>query len=59
MVQISECSGNEIRPLIGGNSPQEGVVEVCLNGIFHRVVLSSVTVREASVMCRQLQLGSG
>ena len=52
------CSGNEIRPLIGGSSPQEGLVEVCFNGTFHWVSLNGISIAEAAVLCRQLKLGS-
>ena len=53
------CADGEIRPLIGGASPNEGVVEVCSNGLFRPVSLSSFTVAEASVVCRQLNLSTG
>ena len=55
----ASCDGSTIRPLIGGTSPKEGLVEVCVRGENLRVLMSSVTVAEASVMCRQLNQGTG
>lgn len=56
---VSECSNDDIRPLLGGNSPQEGLVEVCHNGRFHRIPANAISIHEATVICRQLEVGSG
>ncbi len=53
------CVEGEVRPLIGGTTAAEGLVEVCAGGTFSLVDLNSVTITEASVLCRQLNLGSG
>jgi hypothetical protein len=43
-------------PLLGGASEDEGVVEVCVNGIYLPVSLDNgnFSTREASIICRQL-----
>ena len=56
-----------LRPLVGGASDTEGIVEVCFNGIFRPLHLefrgedsnNMATIREASVICKQLGLGNG
>lgn len=48
-----------MRPLVGGATAAEGFVEVCMDGRFVPVDQRSTTVVEASVICRQLGLGSG
>ena len=54
------CVFGEVRPLLGGSSPQEGVVEVCAGeGQFFPVTLTEFTIREAGVLCRELNLGTG
>ena len=53
------CTGDEIRPLIGGVSPDEGLVQVCVQGGLSLVDLQSLSIAEASVMCRQLNQGTG
>ncbi len=53
------CDDGDVRPLLGGPTPSEGLVEVCVNGNFNFIELSTVTVAEASVLCRQLNLSSG
>ena len=53
------CEDGDVRPLLGGPTPLEGLVEVCVNGNFHFVDLSTVTIAEANVLCRQLNLSSG
>ena len=40
--------------LTGGLIPQQGHVEVCLNGSWSRVCHSSWSQRDAAVACRQL-----
>ena len=51
------CTNGDIKPLIGGVSPKEGLVEVCAGSRFTHV--SFLTIFEASVMCRQLNQGTG
>ena len=47
--------------LLGGASDSEGTVEVCINGVYYPVSLQDglFTVKESSVICRQLGLGNG
>lgn len=53
------CSHGEVRPLIGGTSNTEGAIEICYKGNFIPVSLNGMTISEASVMCRQLNLSAG
>lgn len=46
-------------PLIGGSSSREGLVEVCTDVGYIPVDLKTFTIREANVLCRQMELGSG
>lgn len=56
---LTGCVDGDIHPLIGGVSTTEGLVEVCTEGGFFMVDLGSFTIAEASVICSQLDLGSG
>lgn len=58
-LDVLECTQGNIRPLVGGASSREGLVEVCAGGRFLPVAMDNFTITEASVMCRQLELGSG
>lgn len=54
------CEVGEVRPLVGGSSPLEGVLEVCAGeGEFLPVTLSDFSVLAAGVVCRQLGLATG
>ena len=41
--------------LRGGIVPQQGFVEICLNGLWSRVCYSTWNHRDAVVVCAQLQ----
>jgi len=52
------CSDGDVR-LIGGSSPYEGRVEVCINNNFGTVCDDGTWgTNEANVVCNQLQFGS-
>ena len=56
------CDHGEVRsPLLGGASESEGLVEVCVDGNYLPVSLDNgrFSVREATVICKQLGLGNG
>ena len=56
------CTHGDVRtPLLGGVADTEGLVEVCVNGTYYIVSLDNgrFSVREASVICKQLGLGNG
>ena len=56
------CNHGEVRrPLLGGASEKEGIVEVCVEGNYLPVSLDNgrFSVREATVICKQLGLGNG
>lgn len=57
-VELS-CTHGEVQTLIGGALANEGVLEVCYEGDFLPLLLSGVTISEASVVCRQLNLSRG
>ena len=50
---VHNCTENDIR-LVGGTSPLEGRVEVCVNGDWGTVTHDNWDYRDASVACRQL-----
>ena len=57
LIDSGGCTHGEVRrPLLGGASEDEGVVEVCVNGIYLPVSLDNgnFSTREASIICRQL-----
>ena len=52
---------NDGDALLGGASKAEGIVEVCFNGTYLPVSLDNgrFSVREATAICNQLNLGNG
>ncbi len=47
------CTDGDVR-LIGGSSPDEGTVEICINKVFGSICEGSLTTRTADVVCKQL-----
>lgn len=59
---LDGCTDGDVRtPLLGGASKAEGMVEVCVNGTYLPVSLDNgrFSVREATAICNQLNLGNG
>ena len=48
-----ECSENEVR-LMDGLTPDDGRVEICLNGLWGSVCDDDWDYRDAHVVCQQL-----
>ena len=53
-----DCDEGDIR-LAGGNTTNEGRVEVCLNGVWGTVCHNQWTTEDARVACRQLNQPTG
>ncbi len=49
------CTEGLVR-LVEGRTPNEGVVEICLDGVWGRITPSNWGVTDAEVVCRQLGL---
>ncbi|CAI8048104.1 Egg peptide speract receptor [Geodia barretti] len=47
------CNHTDVR-LVNGNPPQEGEVEICLNGLWGSVCSNRWDVNDGKVVCRQL-----
>ena len=54
---VLDCSNGDVR-LVGGTNFTEGRVELCLSNEWGTVCDNMWTNNDASVVCRQLQLGS-
>ena len=52
---LSGCTNTTIR-LVGGQSTNEGRVEICINGVWGAVCHDSWGSSDARVVCRQLGL---
>ena len=61
LLTVSCSTGDILSPLTGGASEAEGQIQVCVDGIYYPVALDNgrFSVREATVICSQLDLGNG
>ena len=56
---VTNCTEGDLR-LVGGQSENEGIVQVCLDGVFGTLCDNDEwDVRDAAVVCRQLGLPAG
>ena len=53
MFIVAPCTTGEVR-LVGGNVPNEGRVEVCINDVWGTVCDDGWSSTDASVVCQQL-----
>ena len=51
----TNCTAGSIR-LVGGNTPEEGRVQICFNNHWGEICPLSFTTQDALVVCRQLGL---
>ena len=55
IVEYSDCLNGSIR-LVRASSANDGVVEICVDGVWGSITPSGWDYREAQVVCRQLGL---
>ena len=53
MLRVASCTTGQLQ-LVGGTSPNEGRVEICVNNVWGTVCDNSWENTDASVVCRQL-----
>ena len=53
IVSVAECDDTDVR-LVGGETPDDGWVEMCLEEKWGSLCVSNWDIREARVICRQL-----
>ena len=53
------CAVGGVLPLVGGSTHREGLVDVCSGMEYLPVDVKTFGIHEASVLCRQMELGPG
>ncbi len=56
MIIVNDSCTEGLVRLVDGRTPDEGVVEICLDGVWGRIISSGWEVPDAEVVCRQLGL---